>query len=143
MTREQARERFARERVARIATVGPGGAAHVIPVCFALEHDTLWWAVDAKPKRTTELRRLLNIRANPSVSLLVDVYDEDWTRLWWVRADGRAREVEDDRERARALEALIVKYPQYRQVPPPGPVVQVTIEAWSAWSAEETVEERS
>ncbi len=143
MTREQARERFVQARVARIATVGPGGAAHVVPVCFALEHDTLWWAVDAKPKRTTELRRLVNIRANPSVSLLVDVYDEDWTRLWWVRADGRAREVEDDRERARALEALVAKYPQYRHVPPPGPVVQVTIEAWSAWSAAETVEKRS
>lgn len=115
----------------------------MVPVCFALEHDTLWWAVDAKPKRTTELRRLVNIRASPRVSLLVDVYEEDWTRLWWVRADGRAFEVDDDRERARALEALVAKYPQYRHAPPPGPVVEVAIDAWSAWSAAEAVEDSS
>lgn len=78
-------------RVARLSTTRADGRPHVVPMTFALlsggEHaDALVTAVDAKPKRTTDLQRLRNIAANPAVSVLVDHYDDDWTQLWWVRA---------------------------------------------------------
>jgi len=87
---EQARERFAAARVARLATADRDGRPHIVPIVFALDGDRIYSAVDQKPKRTTALRRLANVAANPNVSLLVDDYDDDWDRLWWVRADGRA-----------------------------------------------------
>jgi PPOX class probable F420-dependent enzyme len=135
MKQEEARDRFAAARVARLATAGEDGAPHVVPLCFALDGETLWWAVDAKPKRTRALRRLRNIEANPSVSVLVDAYDEDWSRLWWVRADGRAGIVGDRSARERGLAALAAKYPQYVTAPPAGPVVAVEVDAWRSWSA--------
>jgi PPOX class probable F420-dependent enzyme len=126
---EEARERFAAARVARLATSGP----HLVPVCFAVEGDTIWTAVDAKPKRTQQLRRLRNVRADPRVALLADHYeDEDWSRLWWVRADGDAR-VLDACERAVAL--LAARYAPYRADPPSGPVLEVTVRRWSGWAA--------
>ena len=85
-----ARERFASARVARLATTGPDGP-HIVPIVFALAGDTIYHAVDHKPKRTTALKRLANLRADPRASVLADAYDEDWTRLWWARADGVAR----------------------------------------------------
>jgi len=90
-------------RVARLATVGADGNPHVVPICFALDGDTLYTAVDAKPKSTRALRRLANIRANPRVEVVIDHYEDDWTRLWWVRLAGRARVVESD---PRGLELL-------------------------------------
>ena len=95
----EARARFAAARVARLATAGPDGRPHLVPMVFAVEADTVYSAVDAKPKATSRLRRLANIAANPAVALLVDHYDDDWSRLWWVRADGSARllDPEDDR----------------------------------------------
>jgi PPOX class probable F420-dependent enzyme len=122
-----------RARVARLATVGADGRPHVVPICFVLRGDRLWTAVDEKPKRTRELRRLANIRANPHVEVLIDRYDEDWTRLWWVRLRGRARIVDD----ARALRLLQEKYEQYRAEPPAGPVIEVEIEERREWSAQE------
>ena len=118
------------ERVARLATVGADGRPHVVPVCFALDGDVLYTAVDEKPKSTRRLRRLANIEANPQVELVVDHWDEDWSRLWWVRLAGRAEIVERDE---RALELLQAKYPQYREAPPAGPFVVVTIERRSEW----------
>ena len=92
MTAGEARRRFAAARVARLATADLEGRPHLVPIVFALAGETLYSVVDAKPKRTTELRRLRNVRSNPSVSLLVDHYDDaDWSALWWVRADGSAR----------------------------------------------------
>jgi PPOX class probable F420-dependent enzyme len=88
---EEARERFAAARVARLATVSADGAPHLVPVAFALLGETVYSVVDDKPKRTLNLRRLENARATGRASLLVDHYEEDWTRLWWVRADGRTR----------------------------------------------------
>ena len=88
--RKPARAAFASCRVVRLATVRPDGAPHLVPICFALEGDTLYSAVDHKPKASTALQRLANIAANPRVSLLADRYDEDWSLLWWVRADGTA-----------------------------------------------------
>jgi PPOX class probable F420-dependent enzyme len=119
-------------RVARLATVGTDGRPHVVPICFALDGDTLYTAVDEKAKSTRRLRRLANIEANPWVEIVIDHWDEDWSRLWWVRLSGPARVVDQD---ARALELLQAKYPQYREQPPAGPFVIVTVEARSEWPA--------
>src|SRR5690625_4498503 len=81
---------FARAPVARLATVAPGGAPHLVPIVFALDNDVIYTGVDAKRKTTQRLRRLANIESDPRVSLLVDHYADDWTQLWWVRADGVA-----------------------------------------------------
>jgi PPOX class probable F420-dependent enzyme len=118
-------------RVARLATVDPRGRPHVVPISFALDGDTLYTAVDEKPKRTRELQRLRNIQANPQVEVLIDEYDEDWSRLWWVRLRGTARIVDD----RRAMELLAAKYPQYRERPPVGPVIAVSIEERIQWTA--------
>ncbi len=124
-------------RSAHLATVGPDGKPHVVPVTFAVDGDTVYFAVDAKPKRTTDLKRLRNIAANPSVSVLVDHYEDDWKRLWWVRADGAARLIADRARAERALDLLARKYPQYRDDRPPGPVVAITIQRMTGWAAAE------
>lgn len=131
----QARERFAAARVARLATVDAGGRPHLVPVTFAVDGDVVAFAVDHKPKTTTRLQRLANIAANPAVGLLVDVYDDDWARLWWARADGTAVVSEEGAARARALAGLAARYQQYRDVPPNGSVVLVTVSRWSGWAA--------
>lgn len=128
------REKFQRARVARLATVDENSQPHLVPVCFELVEDRIVSVVDAKPKSTPELRRLANIRAHPRVSLLVDEYDDDWTRLWWVRADGAARVVESGADREDAVAALTAKYPQYEEQPPGGPVVEVTVDRWVGWA---------
>jgi PPOX class probable F420-dependent enzyme len=127
---------FGTARVARLATVGDSGAPHLVPMVFALVDDVLYSAVDAKPKRHTALRRLANIAHEPRVSVLADHYDEDWTRLWWVRADGTARVVgAGTADAAPGLAALAARYPQYRATPPPGPVVVIQVHRWASWSA--------
>jgi PPOX class probable F420-dependent enzyme len=128
------RERVAAARVGRLATVGPDGRPHLVPICFALEGETLYSAVDEKPKRSKRLKRLENIRRHPEVTVLVDHYEEDWTRLWWVRLDGVARVLERGPERERALELLQAKYEQYRAESPTGPVIAVRVARWRAWS---------
>lgn len=130
------RRRLASARVARLATASGDATPHVVPVCFALIEDRLYIAVDHKPKRSTRLRRIANIEANPPACLLVDEYcDQDWTRLWWVRADGRGRVVDDPDEARAALSALAEKYRQYVEEPPPGPVIAIDITRLSGWSA--------
>jgi PPOX class probable F420-dependent enzyme len=91
MSGAQARVRFAAAPVARLATADAAGVPHLVPIVFALVADSLYFVIDEKPKSTTELRRLVDIRANPRVSVLVDRYDDDWDKLWWARADGSAR----------------------------------------------------
>ena len=135
MLLEEARRRFGEARVGRLATADGSGRPHVVPFVFAVDGDRLWWAVDHKPKRTTALRRLANIAENPRVSALVDGYDEDWSSLWWVRADGAARVVTDEAQRAEGLRALVAKYAQYRTATPGGPVVAIDVERWTGWSA--------
>jgi PPOX class probable F420-dependent enzyme len=132
---EDARRRFAAARVARLATVSGDGQPHLVPVVFAVEHDTVLIAVDAKPKRHRALRRLANIAENPAVSLLVDHYDDDWAHLWWVRADGTAAVTDDETVLGRARDALGARYPQHREQPPEGPAIVVEIRRWSGWSA--------
>ncbi len=123
-------ERFATVRVARLATAGPDGAPHLVPIVFALVGDVIHTAVDGKPKRTRRLRRLANIAANPRVSVLADHYEDDWSRLWWVRADGVARILDDS---PAGLAALAERYPQYRETPPPGPFLEITVDRWTGW----------
>ena len=134
MTNEVMRERVAAARVGRLATVGAGGAPHQVPFCFAADGDVLYSAVDAKPKRTQRLQRLQNAAREPRVSVLVDHYEEDWGRLWWIRLDGRARELPAGPEAARAVTLLAGKYPQYLERPPAGPVLRIDVERWRAWS---------
>jgi PPOX class probable F420-dependent enzyme len=133
VTPEEARERFADARVARLATADAGGRPHIVPIVFALASDRIYSAVDQKPKRTTALRRLANVAANPNVSLLVDDYDDDWDRLWWVRADGRATVLDPPSDEVHHAVALLLdRYPQQRAA---GPVLAVDVERWSGWSA--------
>jgi PPOX class probable F420-dependent enzyme len=106
-----------------------------VPIVFALDGDTLYSAVDRKPKRSQTLQRIENARARPDVTILVDHYDEDWTQLWWIRLRGRARVLDDGDERGRALELLAQKYPQYKTEPPDGPVLAVDILETRSWSA--------
>jgi PPOX class probable F420-dependent enzyme len=132
----QARQRFAAARVARLATVAEAGHPHLVPIVFAVAGDTVYSAVDAKPKRSMALRRLANVRENPAVCLLVDHYDDDWALLWWVRADGFGRVVEPaEAEARRAVELLAGRYPQHRAEPPVGPVLAIDVTRWSGWSA--------
>jgi PPOX class probable F420-dependent enzyme len=121
--------------VARLATAGADGRPHIVPICFALEDHSLYFAIDFKPKRTTNLKRLRNIATNPAVSVLVDHYEENWDKLWWVRLDGAARLVTQPAEVERALLLLAQRYEQYRKTRPAGPVVAITIERMAGWSA--------
>ena len=134
MTPAEARARFAAARVARLATADAAGRPHLVPIAFAVAGDTIYSAVDAKPKRTRALRRLANVRENPAVSLLVDHWDEDdWAALWWVRADGRGRVLDSaDPEARRAVELLRERYPAQRDA---GEVLVVEVERWSGWAA--------
>ncbi len=127
--------RAAQSRVARLASAGADGRPHLVPICFAFDEMTLYFAVDAKPKRTTNLKRLRNIAANPRVSILIDHYEEDWGKLWWVRLDGAARVLADAAELERALQLLAGRYAQYRADEPAGPVVAVSIDGMTGWSA--------
>jgi PPOX class probable F420-dependent enzyme len=122
-------------RVGHLATVRPDGRPHVVVCCFALDGDRLWTAVDAKPKASSRLQRLTNVRAHPRASLLADHYEEDWEALWWVRVDGEATVIDGGAERERAVTALVAKYPQYATTPPPGPVIALAAERFSGWSA--------
>jgi PPOX class probable F420-dependent enzyme len=128
--------RLTAARVARLATTDPDGRPHLVPIVFALDGDTLYTAVDRKPKRSRTLRRIENARARPDVTVLVDHYEDDWRRLWWLRLRGRARVLDECDERARALELLAEKYPQYRTEPPDGPVLAVTVTEVREWTSE-------
>jgi PPOX class probable F420-dependent enzyme len=134
VTAEEARARFAAARVARLATADAAGRPHLVPIAFAVDGDTVYSAVDAKPKRTRALRRLANVRENPAVSLLVDHWDDaDWAALWWVRADGRGRVLDpDDPQARRAIRLLGERYPAQRDA---GEVLAVEVERWSGWAA--------
>jgi len=153
---EEARRRFAAARVARLATAGADGTPHLVPIVFAVtragDRDLIYSVVDAKRKRTTVLRRLVNVADNPAVSVLVDHYEEDWGALWWARADGAGRVLgergagadpgaqadsradpdADAEESARAIALLARRYPQQRAV---GAVLAIEVRRWSGWSA--------
>jgi PPOX class probable F420-dependent enzyme len=129
------RRRVADSRVARLATLDSDGRPHLVPIAFVLVGNTLYSAVDAKPKRSRTLRRIENARRRPEVTVLIDHYDDDWTRLWWVRLRGRARVLEAGEEAERALVLLTAKYEQYRRAPPGLPVLAIDIGEWRGWAA--------
>ena len=129
------RARVTGARVARLATVRPDGRPHIVPVTFAVNGDTIVTVIDHKPKTTTDLQRLKNIEAHPVASVIVDHYEDDWSRLWWVRGDGTAHIVLDGLIREHAITRLADKYPPYRQSVPEGPVISVAVERWTSWSA--------
>jgi PPOX class probable F420-dependent enzyme len=129
------RARVAASQVARLATVRPDGRPHLVPIVYALDGDTLYSAVDAKPKRSRALQRLENVRAHPEVAVLVDHYGDDWDELWWVRLDGAARVLEEGAEADRAIQLLCAKYRRYRDIPPGPPVLAIDVLRWSSWSS--------
>ena len=121
--------------MARLATVGGPGPPHIVPVTFAVAGDRIYSAVDGKPKTTRDLQRLRNIRANPQVAVLADHYEEDWSLLWWARADGHASILAAPDEMAGPVRLLAERYPQYRSSPPAGPVICVQVDHWTGWAA--------
>lgn len=131
---DECRQRFAQARALRLATADAAGQPHLVTATFATSDDLVVIAVDHKPKRSTNLKRLRNIRENPSVTVLVDHYDDDWSRLWWVRGDGVASVLPNDRA-APQVHLLVDKYPQYQEVRPSGDVIQIRMTRWSGWSA--------
>jgi PPOX class probable F420-dependent enzyme len=135
LAEREARARFATVPVARLGTADAQGRPHVVVVTFAVEGDTIYTAVDQKPKSGTNLKRLRNVAENPRVTLLADRYSDDWDTLWWVRADGLAVILADQRQMTEPLRLLASRYRQYRQAPPTGPVIAVTVERWSGWAA--------
>jgi PPOX class probable F420-dependent enzyme len=132
----QRRDRLAGSPVARLATLRADGTPRLVPITFVLLGDVVCSAVDdVKPKRSTRLARLDDVRRDPRVALVADHYADDWSTLWWVRVDGTAEVHESGPLRADALEALIAKYPQYAAAPPDGTVLVITPERWSGWTA--------
>jgi PPOX class probable F420-dependent enzyme len=136
MTPEEARAGFAEAQVAVLASIRPDGAPHLVPVVYALEGDQIHVAVDSKPKRGGELARVTNLRADPRCSLLVHGYEDDWRRLWWARADGRAAIFEDGPAWERTIALLQSRYPQYGGgTEIIGPAIVVDVLRWSGWAA--------
>lgn len=135
MTADEARRRVATARVGRLASIDVDGQPHVVPVCFALDGNRVVSAVDGKPKRTLQLRRLDNVRRDPRVQLLVDLYDEDWSLLWWVRISGDASVIERGVAREDAVDLLAQKYGQYREQRPMGPVLVLEVARINSWHA--------
>jgi PPOX class probable F420-dependent enzyme len=133
LTPAESRRRFTTANVARLATASAAAVPHIVPIVFAVHADTVYYGVDAKPKATTALRRLANLAENPVAALLADHYSDDWTTLWWTRADGRSRELAaDSRELRHALTLLEARYPQFVLR---GTMLAVDVTRWSGWTA--------
>jgi PPOX class probable F420-dependent enzyme len=132
---QECRRRFAGADHAYLATTGLDARPHLVPVVVALHVDRIVFAVDDKPKRTTALRRLRNIRENPRVAFLVDEYSGDWDSLWWVRADAVARVVEGGDDHAAAVEMLRRRHHQYARRPLTAAVVVADVDRWVGWAA--------
>ena len=122
-------ELLARAPVGRLATADSNGVPHVIPVCYALMDGIIYSVLDQKPKRATltRLKRVQNILANPQVSLVVDHYEENWERLWYILISGDAKLLEEGAERPAAIRVLREKYAQYRTMNiDPNPMIKIT-----------------
>jgi PPOX class probable F420-dependent enzyme len=127
---------LASQRVGRLATADGRGNPHVVPVCFAIEHRTLYITIDEKPKRASArpLKRLRNMMDNPSVAFVADRYDEDWHRLGWVMLRGRVDILTDGPEHDRAQVLLRERYEQYREMHLAElPVIALRIERATNW----------
>jgi PPOX class probable F420-dependent enzyme len=131
---DEQRARVTVARVARLATLRADGTARLVPITFVLLDGLVCSAVDeVKPKRSTRLARLADVRRDPRAAVLVDHYAEDWTQLWWVRIDGTAAVHEAGELADRARTALAAKYPPYAAAPPGGPVLVLTPNRWAGW----------
>jgi PPOX class probable F420-dependent enzyme len=134
---DEARAKLKSSRVARLATIDATQAPHMVPICFSYDGSVFYTAIDRKPKNVppAQLTRLKNIQMNPQVALLIDEYDEDWTRLWYVLVRGKAELVSSQPERKRALQSLRAKYPQYRGeiLQEDAPLLRITPERITAW----------
>lgn len=135
MNPTDALQRLAEARVGTLSTVRPDGSPHVVPVVFAVAGEEVFTAVDRKPKTTSRLQRLTNIRAEPRVGLLTHHYSEDWNALWWVRIEGRATVIDEGPTFDEAIQVLAAKYAHYREQPPPGPVIVITVQDIAGWAA--------
>jgi PPOX class probable F420-dependent enzyme len=136
MLSDRERRFLAQRRIAHLATADRQGVPHVVPVCFAVRDRTLYITVDEKPKRRSSmpLKRLRNIAENPAVAVVVDRYDEDWTRLGFVMLHGRAEILEAGTEHDEAQALLRERYPQLRTMQIAElPVVAVRIERTTSW----------
>ena len=134
MNSDECRRRLTASAVARLATTGLRGP-HIVPIVFAVADDVIFTVVDHKPKRSRDLTRLRNIAQSPQVAVLVDHYDDDWERLWWVRADGRASVVSSPEAMAPGIALLARRYRQYGEAPPQGPLIRIEVDRWSGWAA--------
>jgi len=140
MLSEQEGRFLAHSRVAHLATADasavPHVVPHVVPVCFAVHESTLYITIDDKPKRVAgpALKRVRNILANPAVAVVVDRYDEDWTRLGWVMLHGRAEILTRGAEHDDAQALLRTRYPQLAAMQlAPHPVIAVRIARVTSW----------
>ena len=136
MPSDQERTFLLDQRVGRLATADRNGAPHVLPVGYALEGNALYIAIDDKPKRTSgrKLKRLQNIIENPRAAVVVDRYDEDWSRLGWVMLRGYAEILDDGDEHDNAQALLRARYPQLAGMQIAGyPVIAVRIERVTSW----------
>ncbi len=134
MNSDECRRRLAAADVARLATIGRRGP-HIVPIVFATAGDVIFTAVDHKPKQSPDLTRLRNIAQAPAVAVLVDHYEDNWERLWWVRADGMARVISGPEAMEPGITMLSQRYRQYREVSPQGPLIRIEVDRWSGWAA--------
>ena len=124
------------ERVARLALLDADGRPRVLPVTFALAEGAIWSVIDDKPKRTPEPARVRWLRRRPHAALLLDVYDDDWSRLAWLQLLGEITVIEIDAAPA-AAEALAARYVPYAEQPPPGPLLRLEVSRALHWRADE------
>ena len=130
MDHQDARRLVEEGRVARVGTIDGRGRVHLVPIVYVLEGDTLYSSTDAGPPA----KRLRNLESNPAVTVIVDVYDEDWSKVWWVRLSGVGRRIDEGPEYDLAYRMLWAKYSQYTDEPAGGPIMAVDIEKWSFWA---------
>jgi PPOX class probable F420-dependent enzyme len=130
MEHEEMRRRAVSARAARVGTFDERGHIHLVPIVFVIEGDTLYSSTDEKPRA----KRLRNLQRDPRVSVVIDVYDEEWSKVWWVRLVGRGRAVEEGPEFERARRLLCEKYPQFEGDPGGGPIMAVDVDEWSGWA---------
>ena len=132
----QARHFLDHHRVARFATADPGGQPHIVPICYAVSGDSVYFTIDEKPKRLTDkpLKRIRNLQQNPHVALVVDRYDEDWTRLGWVMVQGEAALLDNGEEHSKAQRLLKARYPQLGEMQISElPVIAIRIKRVVSW----------
>jgi PPOX class probable F420-dependent enzyme len=127
-------ELLAVQRVGRLAFLDDEDRPRVLPVTYAVLGDSVWSAIDDKPKRAVEPARVRYLRRRPEAALCVDRYSDDWSRLAWVQLLGRVN-ILSAAESSAALQALASRYESYRERTPPGPLLRLSVERALCWRA--------